>query len=63
MKKKFSVNVDFTMAKTIEVEAENEEQAIDIADAMICENPYEYSFGFSHYVTHCVDSAEEVEED
>lgn len=50
--KKFSVDVDFTMSKTIEVLAENEEHAMEIADGMINDNPYGYANGFSHFVTY-----------
>lgn len=61
--KTFSVSVDITMAKTFEVEAENEENAIAIVNDMIDKNPYGYAKGFSHYVTHSVIDAEEIEEE
>jgi len=57
--KKFSVDVDFTMAKTIEVLAENEEQAMEIASSKIDENPYGYAKGFSHYVGYEIIDANE----
>ena len=61
--KKFNVNVDITMSKTFEVEAENEENAIAIVNDKIDKNPYGYANGFSHYVTHEVVDAEEIEEE
>ncbi len=57
--KKFSVDVDITMSKTIEVLAENEEHAMEIADSMINENPYGYTNGFSHFVKHEIIDANE----
>lgn len=58
--KTFSVDVDITMSKTIEVLAENEEHAKEIVDSMINENPYGYAQGFSHYVGYeIVDANEE----
>lgn len=61
--KKYSVDVDITMSKSIEVEAESEEQALEYAEQLISTNPYGYTYDFSHYVSHEVISAEEVEED
>lgn len=59
MKKTFCVSVDVTMAKNIYVEAENEEQAMEIASSKIDENPYGYAQGFSHYVGYEIIYAEE----
>lgn len=48
------------MAKNIYVEAENEEQAMEIASRKIDENPYNYAQGFSHYVSYeIIDAYEE----
>lgn len=57
--KKFSVDVDITMSKTIEVLAENEEHAKEIADSMINGNPYGYTNGFSHFVSYEIIDANE----
>ena len=58
--KTFSVDVDITMSKTIEVLAENEEHAKEIADSMINNNPYGYTNGFSHFVSYeIIDATEE----
>ena len=57
--KNYCVSVDITMSKSIYVEAESEEQARDMANEMVCNNPYEYANNFSHYVTHEVVCAEE----
>ena len=57
--KKYSVSVDITMCKMVDVEANSEQEALDKVDQMISNNPYDYTTGFSHYVTHDVDSAEE----
>ena len=60
MKKAFCVAVYITMAKNIYVDAENEEQAMEIASSKIDENPYGYSQGFSHYVGYeIIDAVEE----
>ena len=59
MKKTFCVAVDITMAKNIYVEAENEEQAMEIASSKIDENPYGYAQGFSHYVDYEIIEANE----
>lgn len=59
--KTFSVDVDITMSKTIEVLAENEEHAKEIADSMINNNPYGYTNGFSHFVKYEVIDAYEEE--
>ena len=55
---KYYVNVDITMSKTIQVEAENEAEAMEKVDNLIGENPYNYTSNFSHYVTHEVIDAE-----
>lgn len=59
--KNFVVDVDFTMSKSFEVEAENEQQAMNKVYAMIEANPYNYAYSFSHYVKHEVVDANEVE--
>ena len=56
--KVFYVNVDITMSKSVRVEAENEDDAMSKVDNMIGENPYNYTYDFSHYVTHEVINAE-----
>ena len=47
------------MAKNIYVEAESEEQAMEIASSKIDENPYGYAQGFSHYVGYEIIDANE----
>jgi hypothetical protein len=60
MKKTFCVSVDVTMAKNIYVQAEDEEQAMEIASNKIDVNPYGYAQGFSHYVGYeIIDAVEE----
>lgn len=60
MKKNFVVDVDITMAKSFEVEAENEEQAMSKVREMINKNPYDYANNFSHYVGYeIIDAVEE----
>lgn len=59
--KKFSVYVDITMSKTIEIEAESENDALAKVDGMIKDNPYNYAQNFTHYVTHEVIEVEEEE--
>ena len=54
----FYVNVDITMSKSVRVEADNEDEAMEKVDNMIGENPYDYTYDFSHYVTHEVINAE-----
>ena len=56
---KYAVSMDITMSKTIEVEANSEEEAMNKANDMVANNPYNYTNGFSHYVTHEAISAEE----
>lgn len=55
----FSVSVDITMAKNINVEAENEEQAMSKVREMINNNPYDYANNFSHYVGYEIINANE----
>lgn len=57
--KTFSVSVDITMSKNIQVLASSEDEAVKVANKMISDNPYGYTNGFSHYVTHEVVGAEE----
>jgi hypothetical protein len=57
--KTFSVSVDITMAKNIEVLAENEEQAMSKVREMIDKNPYDYTNNFSHYVGYEIINADE----
>ena len=57
--KNFIVNVDFVMSRTLEIEAENEQQAIEKINSLISQNPYNYASDFSHYVSHEVIDAEE----
>lgn len=56
----FNVSVDIVMCKYIEVEANSEEDAVEKANEMIAKNPYDYTSGFSHYVSHDAVSAEET---
>ena len=51
---RYYVNVDIVMSKSVFVEAENEDEAMEKVDNMIGENPYNYTTDFSHYVTHNV---------
>ena len=62
MRKNFVVDVDFTISRSFEVEAENEQQAKNKVYAMIKENPYDYTHGFTHYVNHEIVDANEVED-
>ena len=55
----YNVNVDITMCKMVSVEAESEDEAMEKVSEMIAKNPYNYTSGFSHYVTHEVTDAEE----
>lgn len=50
--KNFIIDVDFTMSKRIQVEAENEERAKAIVNGWIKYNPYEFAHNFDAYVTH-----------
>lgn len=60
MEKNFCVSVDITMSKRIQVEAENEEQAMSKVREMIYKNPYDYTNNFSHYVGYeIIDAYEE----
>lgn len=60
--KTFVVDVDITMSKSFEVEAENEQQARNKVYSMIKSNPYDYTHGFTHYVNHEIVDAYEEEE-
>lgn len=57
--KNFILDVDFTMSKRIQVEAENEEHAIAIFEHLMKENPYEFAYRFDAYVDHEVTDVEE----
>lgn len=57
--KNYSVSVDITMSKSVTILAESEEDAVRKVDDMISNHPYDYAFGFSHYVNHDVICAEE----
>ena len=57
--KKYSVSVDITMCKMVDIEANSEQEALNKVDQMTSNNPYDYTTGFSHYVTHDVVNAEE----
>ena len=50
--KNFIADVDFTMSKRIQVEAENEEQAREILQRLIKDDPYEWSRNPDCYVSH-----------
>ena len=50
--KEFAVNVDITMSKTLYVEAESEEQAIQIANGKILDDPYDAARTADAYVSH-----------
>lgn len=50
----FILDVDFTMSRRIEIEAENEEQAKSIFEGMMKENPYDYARRFDALVGHKV---------
>ena len=50
--KEYAVDVDFTMSKTVYVNAENEKEARKKVDEEIRHNPYTLANRFSHYVTH-----------
>lgn len=57
--KNFILDVDFTMSKRIQVEAENEEHAIEIFEHLMKENPYDFACRFDAYVDHEVTEVEE----
>lgn len=57
--KNFIVDVDFVMSKSIEIEDENEQQAMSKVRDMIKKNPYDYANNFSHYVGHEIIDANE----
>lgn len=50
--KNFIIDVDFTMSKRIQVEAESEEQAIENFERLMKENPYNFACRFDAYVSH-----------
>ena len=58
---KYSLSMDITMSKNIEVEASSEEEAMSKASEMVSNNPYNYTNGFSHYVSHEAITAEPSE--
>lgn len=58
--KNFTVSVDITMNKYVEVEAASEEEALAKANEIVSKNPYDYAHDFSHYVSHEAICAEEV---
>ena len=59
----YSVDVDFVMAKDIEVEANSESEAMEKVRKMINENPYNHARGFSHYIKCEIIKANEMEEE
>ena len=59
--KNFIVDVDFTMSRSFEVEAENEQQARNKVYAMIKANPYDFTHGFTHCVSHDIVDSYEVD--
>lgn len=60
--KQFSVDVDITMSKRVYVEAETEEEAMELVDGLIDCNPYGYTSELDCYVGHKVICANEVDE-
>lgn len=54
----YLVSVDITMSKNISVEANSEEEAMDKVNRMINNNPYDFCYDFSHFVSHEVIDAE-----
>ena len=56
----FGVSVDITMAKTIYVDAETREEAIEKVNMRFAKNPYDYARNFSHYVEHSIVDVEEA---
>lgn len=61
--KEYAVNVDITMSKTIYVKAKNEEEAKQLANAKVFNDPYEEVMsGYAVYVTHEIIDAYEVED-
>ena len=60
--KNFVVEVDFTMSRSFEVEAYNEQQAKNKVYSMIEANPYDYTCGFTHYVNYEIVDTNEVED-
>ena len=62
MVKEFCVSVDFTMSRSIYVEASSAEEAMAKVEEMVSRNPYGYTHGFTHYVNHTIVDANEVED-
>lgn len=56
--KNFDVSVDVTMAKTLHVVAENEEDARKIVHAKFSSNPYDVAYDFDAYVGHEITSVD-----
>jgi hypothetical protein len=57
--KTFILDVDFTMSKRIQVEAENEEQARMVFKRLVGDNPYNFAKDFDAYVYHDIIDVEE----
>ena len=57
--KQFAVYVDVTMAVTLHVEAENEEQASSKVRDMMAKNPYELARKADSYVGYSIEGFEE----
>ena len=49
---KYCVEVDVTMCKHIYVEADSAYEASRVVEEGFDTNPYDYTYDFSHYVTH-----------
>lgn len=60
MVKTYCVDIDFVMSKSIEIQAESEEQAMSKVSDIIKNNPYDYACNFGHYVGHRIIDANEV---
>lgn len=60
--KQFAVNVDITMSKTIYVEAENENEAIELANEKVNNDPYEAIRNADAYVDHYVVDTYEIDD-
>ena len=61
--KNYCISVDITMSKTLEVEAESEQQAKNIVCGKFKANPYDLAYGFTSYVNHEITDVEEITED
>ena len=46
----FIIDLDFTMSKRVEIEAESQEEAIKTLKLAIQQNPYDYAHNFDAYV-------------